>query len=693
MLCVRLPSALSLLIAATFAIGCGTEPAPSRNEHVASVRSAASAPELVDWIARATEPTALRPPARYWHSLAFDPVRKVTVLFGGRTNDIGSMLDDTWEWNGQVWTEKKPKTHPKGRHSFGMAYSALHGGVILYGGLSRNSAGDPADSAETWKWDGQNWSLLPVSGAPPLEAHALIYDSNRKVVLAFGGLSNSEPNLNVWELDAQHWTKPPSPNAPTYRSLQYFVMTYHPERAYGLVFGGAIQMFEAEPVEISGGTWTWDGATWTQLPFADSPDAGSSSSPPPLAEMAGTYDSKRHRTVLFSGGTFEVFSSGNVEYLSQPDTWEFDGEAWARRITRKQPLPRVGAAMAYDGARDRAVLFGGFAQESSEVDETWEYSHTGSPCTTNAECGDFFCVDGVCCNAPSCGTCQACSPVSGRCEARLSQDDPDSCTGDDTCNAAGECRTKNGITCQKDVDCASGHCQDGVCCNTECSGTCQSCTLLDSRGVCSFTSEPAHGQCPGDGGVCGARCTGADRECVFPSGTDCGSTCKDSLITHRTCNESGACVSAPETACVAHFACRDSTACLASCVNDGDCTLGYSCQSGACRDRNAHCVDDHTAEDSAGNRDDCGHYACVEGACKHQCTSGKDCSGNYICAKGSCVVQVAAENDSSGCGCRTARQDGSARAQWALGMALALGFAGSRRLCRRARSAARQGAP
>src|SRR5207253_2866032 len=42
--------------------------------------------------------------------------------------------------------------------------------------------------------------------------------------------------------------------------------------------------------------------------------------------------------------------------------------------------------------------------------------------------------------------------------------------------------------CAKDAECATGHCVEGVCCDTACTDRCHSCALLTNPGVC--TLEP-----------------------------------------------------------------------------------------------------------------------------------------------------------------------------------------------------------
>lgn len=64
--------------------------------------------------------------------LAYDPERNETVLFGGYD---GLYLDDTWEYDGNVWTPG-PQA-PSGlaeRCCYGMQYVETRHGILLFGG-------------------------------------------------------------------------------------------------------------------------------------------------------------------------------------------------------------------------------------------------------------------------------------------------------------------------------------------------------------------------------------------------------------------------------------------------------------------------------------------------------------------------------------------------------------------------------
>ncbi len=81
------------------------------------------------------------------------------------------------------------------------------------------------------------------------------------------------------------------------------------------------------------------------------------------------YDAARQRLVLF-GGYF--VSGGTPSYPAE--TWEWDGATWSL-VSTNGPAGRSGAAMAYDEVRHRAVLYGGArtSPTSSSFTDTWEW--------------------------------------------------------------------------------------------------------------------------------------------------------------------------------------------------------------------------------------------------------------------------------------------------------------------------------
>ncbi len=97
-------------------------------------------------------------------------------------------------------------------------------------------------------------------------------------------------------------------------------------------------------------------------PLAQSTPQWLSHEPSPRADAAMAFDAARGRTVLFAG----LERTGDA----LADTWEWDGHGWQPMRTGSSPSARRGAAMAYDSTRDCMVLFGGLG--TGRLDDTWE---------------------------------------------------------------------------------------------------------------------------------------------------------------------------------------------------------------------------------------------------------------------------------------------------------------------------------
>jgi hypothetical protein len=92
-----------------------------------------------------------------------------------------------------------------------------------------------------------------------------------------------------------------------------------------------------------------------------------------------------------------------------------------------------------------------------------------------------------------------CSPFVCRNGACLS-----TCGGDTDCVAPatclnGSCRNPAPQSCTSAAQCASGFCEQGVCCERACRSSCESCALPSSRGRCQ--PLPADAGCGQDAGM------------------------------------------------------------------------------------------------------------------------------------------------------------------------------------------------
>ncbi|MGE0550798.1 MAG: hypothetical protein AB7R00_27280 [Kofleriaceae bacterium] len=155
-------------------------------------------------------------------------------------------------------------------------------------------------------------------------------------------------------------------------------------------------------------------------------------------------------------------------------------------------------------------------------------------------------------------------------------------------------RVEQGDSCSKDLDCVSGFCADGVCCDRACDATCESCVSAGNggaTGTCAIAlaGTDLRGDCAdASAGSCdanGTGCSGSATTCnLYPAGTECGPGCGELGAGMNICDGAGTCA-APRlpTSCNLYKCNADSTACLTQCASDDDCHPLARCKYGVCR--------------------------------------------------------------------------------------------------------------
>ena len=173
-----------------------------------------------------------------------------------------------------------------------------------------------------------------------------------------------------------------------------------------------------------------------------------------------------------------------------------------------------------------------------------------------------------------------CDPATNRCAL--------TCTTNALCApgyqcVAGSCGTKaNGQPCPMGaVQCTSGFCADGVCCDVACSVPCESCNQTGSLGLCSYIpagqSDPACNA--SDATTCGytGQCDGLGSCTLYPEDSPCGSSSCSGTVenTPPTCDGQGNCRDSQLVDC-SPFLCTNGT-CTQICKTDADCDVGHQC--------------------------------------------------------------------------------------------------------------------
>ena len=262
------------------------------------------------------------PAARQWAAMAYDPGRKRTVLYGGQ-GATNNDLDDTWEWDGQRWTQSQSQS-PGPRFWPAMAYDPSKQRMLVYGGKYLT---------DTFVYDGQ-WKQLENGSGPGALHPTMVWDSQRSKMLLF------DENFHMYELTSgDTWQARAAPaTIPTDRSNSGVV--YVASRGEMLLFGGHGNG------TILNDFWSWNDVTWTPL----------SAVGPQRQEGAMMVDHVGLSTVILFG---------------QYGTWEWNGTDWKEdRINA--PPSRWSGMSAYDSDRSVMMIFGG-EDGVSNFGDTWEF--------------------------------------------------------------------------------------------------------------------------------------------------------------------------------------------------------------------------------------------------------------------------------------------------------------------------------
>lgn len=173
-------------------------------------------------------------------SLAWDPVGRRVIMFGGRPYYGTPHNSDTYAWSGTGWV-KIASQGPEARAGAAMATDTRRNRVVLHGGWNR-SGGSWWVLTDTWEWDGTRWTRMDVPGAaapPARNLPALAFDESRMVTVLFGGAFNGPfltPMMNdTWEWNGRQWRHRPTIGSP---SARLTTMAYDPVASRLVLFGG-----------------------------------------------------------------------------------------------------------------------------------------------------------------------------------------------------------------------------------------------------------------------------------------------------------------------------------------------------------------------------------------------------------------------------------------------------------------------
>ncbi|MFA5859295.1 MAG: kelch repeat-containing protein, partial [Elusimicrobiota bacterium] len=255
-----------------------------------------------------------RPSARYVYGMAADAVSNKIVVYGGWN---GGVLSDTWEYdiNLNIWVNKNPSSVPSGQRGVKLVYDTENKKFVTFGGYNGT-----AQLQDTYVYDDvqNSWTNMNPSTKPSIrEYYSMVYDSYNEKTLLFGGWEGVNRYNDTWAYDyaVNTWTGlNPGGSLPPVRYGQS--MVYDSNNRQVILFGGSGDSGYLDDTWI----YNYGNNTWTQKFPINKPSA--------RYEHSMVYDPVNKRVLLFGGygssgylkDTWYYDVSGNQWYELNPSS-------------------------------------------------------------------------------------------------------------------------------------------------------------------------------------------------------------------------------------------------------------------------------------------------------------------------------------------------------------------------------------
>lgn len=615
------------------------------------------------------------PAPRTDHSAIFAQVGGKSYLYimGGR-NSTGAIINEVFRYDSMAdnWMLATTMLVPLAKHTSTQLSDQR---VLLAGGQTTGSVS--TDYSMLYNPVDNTWSpKLYMNSARNGHTATLIQD---KYVLVAGGRDNNGAFLSSMEL----YTPGDSPWSPVTTSLSSVRARHAAVRLKdgSVMFVGGETTGEAPFTAVD--VCTFDVATKACTWATNIPQLAE-----PRTEHGVAYLQHMNEVVVLGGRAHVDLM---MPLVAGAVSWVPGGAAW--KPFPAQKLPRR-LFLTVQPSPASMMVIGGFAGLNAPPTGTAELY----TCSSDADCSpngeDAYCSAGHFCKIKK--------PDGNTCDVRAA--------------------SAQGVDCLEPNCgmCKSGHCVDGVCCNSACEGSCEAC---NQNGNCKpIIGAPRTNQEPGDFNLplrdacsddpeCGGSCNGILRTCNYPaSGTVCETACVEDKVQVKSCDGKGACGCPDSMGCkydqiesCAPYVCDSATQdCHVGCTPalDKDPQVGCDENVAVCNVDTKECVslptkceeDTNSMRLPNGTLVPCGNFQCIAGACLTVCNTAYDClpdvdgNGNrkYVCDDSRRCVPAGSVNTTgeSDVTCSTAPANQSSRFGWLAALALAGAFASRRNRAR-----------
>ena len=137
--------------------------------------------------------TADEPPKMLGQRMIYDPVGQRIILFGGSYySNSYTFYGDTWslDTSKNVWTKLATNGSPSARFNHAMVYDSDHKEIVLFGGFSASDR-----VGDTWIYNlaDNAWTNVSPQTSPSRRSDpGAAYDAKAKKVIIFGGYGRGD---------------------------------------------------------------------------------------------------------------------------------------------------------------------------------------------------------------------------------------------------------------------------------------------------------------------------------------------------------------------------------------------------------------------------------------------------------------------------------------------------------------------
>jgi len=190
---------------------------------------------------------------------------------------------------------------------------------------------------------GYRWEQVADTGPSPRNAAAMACDEARGVTVLFGGYDGTNSLSDTWTWDGASWTQL-APGGPVPPVRNAAAMAYDPVRQVVWLFGGVTSAGRLNDI------WSWDGSQWSNA----TPPEGDPA-PSPRFYSGAVFDPALGELVIVGGTDNDAASDPTSN-----ETWSWNGTRWAQRSSMASSNSRTNFGMTYDTHRMRAVAYAGY---------------------------------------------------------------------------------------------------------------------------------------------------------------------------------------------------------------------------------------------------------------------------------------------------------------------------------------------